>query len=102
MMTSAAEERKAAEKALAVIRSLTPTTQRMDAIIFPLRYAASLATDARRQSFSGEATLNNIRGEAATALNGVCGAMDRKGLTRDLIDRARNAVAAWLSAIKPY
>ncbi len=101
MMTSTADERKAAEKALAVIRSLTPTTQCMDAIIFPLRYAASLATDGIRQGFSSEATLNKIRGEAATALNGVCGAMDRNGLTRDLIDRTKNAVAAWLTAIQP-
>jgi hypothetical protein len=49
MMTNADDERKAAEKALAVIRSLTPTTQHMDAIIFPLRYAARLATDAARE-----------------------------------------------------
>ena len=76
-MTSSDEERKAAEKAQAVIRSLTPTTQRTDAIIFGLRYAASLATDANTKTVSSEAALRNIRGEAATALNGVCGLLDR-------------------------
>jgi len=60
-MTSSDEERKAAEKAQAVIRSLTPTTQRTDAIIFSLRYAASLATDANTKTVSSEVALRNIR-----------------------------------------
>lgn len=94
------EERKAAEKALAVIHSLTPTTPRTDAIIFSLRYAAGLARDASQPGFPRDAALNRLRGEAAMALNGVCALLEKRTLTLEMIDRARNAVAAWLNAIK--
>jgi hypothetical protein len=93
------EERTAAKRAEIVLNSLVPTTPRTDANTFAVRYAAATARDAIK-NMSSEAALDAARGEASTALNGVCGLMDRQALTRDIIDRARRAVAAWLGELE--
>jgi hypothetical protein len=82
-------ELKAAEDAEAILRSLTPSTPPTEAAKHMLRNAANAATRAI-QHFSSQAVLDSARGEAATALNGVCSV-----LTERSIGRARNAVAAW-------
>lgn len=97
---TADDERKAATKARDVLGTLTPTTVRTDALVHSLRMAASAATDASKQNLSSEAALNNIRGEAATALSGAAVLLHVKALTLATIDRAGRAVAAWLSALR--
>jgi len=97
-MTSS-DERKAAEKAQAVLSLLTPSTAGTDEIAFTLRNAARIAATAMQPNFSTEMAHTAARHEAARVLNGVCGMLDRRVLTQDVIDHARNAVAAWLKAL---
>jgi|SRR5665213_142125 len=93
------DERKAAGNAQAILSTLTPATPRTDALVHSLRVAASAATNAGNQNLSSDSALNNARGEAATVLNGVAGLLHRGELTREMIYRARSAVAAWLLAL---
>jgi hypothetical protein len=93
------EEHSIAAKAKAVIDMLAPETPRTDANVHAVRLAAGTASDAIK-NISSEAALDAARGEASTALNGVCRLMDRHALTRDIIDRARRAVAAWLGELE--
>jgi hypothetical protein len=48
--------------------------------------------------------LNDIRGEASTALKGVVASLDTAQdlLTEAMIDRARTAVAKWLAALDAH
>jgi hypothetical protein len=98
------EERSAAEKARIFLDILTPSTARTDEIVHRLRHAAGLADSASNQGFSSERVLNDIRGEASTALKGVVGSLDtaRDLLTEAMIDRARTAVAKWLAALDAH
>jgi hypothetical protein len=96
---SADEERKAATKAQATLSTLSPSTARTEEIAFNLRYASRLATAASAQGFSSDAVLNSLRGDASIALNAVAGSLDARTLTQDMIDKARGAVAPWLSAL---
>jgi hypothetical protein len=91
------DERKALEKAQAVLSTLAPTTARTDAITSPLQEASRLVSVASAQGFSSDAALNNLRGEASIALSGVAGSLGGPNLTQDLIDRAKRAVAALLA-----
>jgi hypothetical protein len=95
------EERSAAEKAQVVLRTLTPSTPRTDEIVHRLRHAAGLADAASNQGFSSERALNDIRGEASTALKGVVGSLDtgQHPLTKAMIDRAKAAVANRLATL---
>jgi hypothetical protein len=95
------EERSAAEKARSVLHTLTPATPRTDEIVHRLRHAAGLADSASNRGFSSETALNDIRGEAGTALKGVVGSLDtgQRPLTEAMIDRATTAVAKWLAAL---
>jgi len=96
------DERKAVERAQATLATLTPTTPRDDAIAFDLRYASRLMADdaARMGGFAGEATLNDLREDAAIKLNSVAVSLDRRTLTQDMIDKAREAVAAVLDQLR--
>jgi hypothetical protein len=98
------EERSAAEKARIFLDILTPSTARTDEIVHRLRHAAGLADSASNQGFSSERVLNDIRGEASTALKGVVGSLDTAQdlLTEAMIDRARTAVAKWLAALDAH
>jgi hypothetical protein len=97
------EERGAAEKAR-IFLILTPSKARTDEIVHRLRHAAGLADSASNQGFSSERVLNDIRGEASTALKGVVGSLDtgQPPLTEAMIDRARIAVAKWLAALDAH
>jgi hypothetical protein len=98
-MTNIDDERNAAEDAKAVLSSLVPSAPHTQVQIDTLRKAATIATKAT-QSFSSQTALNVTRGEAATALNGVCGALATgRPLTHEMISRARNAVEAWLNGL---
>jgi hypothetical protein len=93
------EERSIAAKAKAVIDSLTPSTERTDANVHAVRLAAGTARDATK-NLSGEEGLDNARGEAAIALSGLCGLMDRRATIQDMTDRACKAVAMWLRELE--
>jgi hypothetical protein len=95
------EERKAAENARAILGTLTPSSARTNRIIFVLRYAANLAKTGTLTRLESRRALDGARIEAATALNQVCRLLDRRQLCQDAIDRARNAVVAWLEALIP-
>ncbi len=92
------EERKAAENAKAIL-GLTPSSARTDRIIFVLRYAANLAKTGTLVRLESRHALDGARIEAATALNEVCGLLDRRRLPKEAIDQATNAVVAWLEAL---
>jgi hypothetical protein len=49
------------------------------------------------QGFSSDAVLNDLRSDAATALNAVAGSLDARELTREMIVDARRAVAGLLA-----
>jgi hypothetical protein len=89
------DERQAARKAQAVITSLTPRSQRTDANVFAIRYAAGTARDAVTNQ-PHEGILNDARIEASSVLGGLQGLMEVSAVTPDMIERARKAVAAWL------
>jgi tetrahydromethanopterin S-methyltransferase subunit F len=93
------DERKAVEQARETLSALTPTTARTDAIVQDLRYASGLMARAASKGFSSEMTLNNLRGDASTALNAVTGAFDRRTITKEVIDRARQAIALVLDQL---
>jgi len=93
------EERKALERVLATLSTLTPATARDDAIAFDLRYASRHLAGAQAKSVSREAALNVLRAAALNALSAVAVSLDRRTLTRDRIDMARQAVAAVLDQL---
>lgn len=95
------EERSAAKNKQVILRTLTPSTRRTDEIVHRLRHAAGRADAAIMQGLSSDKALNDIRGEASTALKGVVGSLDagRHPLTEAMIDRAKTAVANWLAAL---
>jgi hypothetical protein len=82
------EERKAAENAQAILRTLTPSRARSDRAIFVLRYAANLAKTRTLARLESRQALDGLRIEAATALNEVCRLLDRGPLPQDAIDQA--------------
>jgi hypothetical protein len=98
---SIAYEHTAAKEAEAVLNSLAISTPRSDAKIETMRGAADIATKAI-ENFSSQEALDVARAEAATALRGVSGLFDGGKLTQDMIDRAKGAVTAWLSALADY
>jgi hypothetical protein len=93
------DERKAAENVQALLGTLTPSLARTDRVIFALRNAANLAKTATLARLERRQALDSVRIDAATALNAVCGLLERGRLTQDAIDQAANAVAAWLEAL---
>ena len=98
MLTSTDDERKAAEEAKAVLRSLVPSSPRSEAKLSIVRNAANVATNAI-QKFSGEKDLNVARFDALMALEGVCGLLGKRFLVQGVIDRAQRAVEAWVNAL---
>jgi len=94
------EERNALERARATLDALTPTTPRDDAITFDLRYASRHLAGAQAKSVSREAALNVLRAAALNALSAVAVSLDRRTLTQDRIDMARQAVAAVLDQLR--
>jgi hypothetical protein len=93
------DERKAVEQARETLSTLTPTTARTDAIVQDLRYASGLMARAASKGSSSEMALNDLRGDASTALNAVTSALDRRTLTKEVIDKARQAIALVLDQL---
>src|SRR5262245_7953392 len=93
------EERKAAENAKAIIGTLTLSSAPTDRTIFVLRHAANLAKTGTLKRLERRQALDHARIEAASALNAVCRLLDRRHLAQDAIDRATNAIVAWLEAL---
>jgi thiamine monophosphate synthase len=69
------------------------------ALIFVLRHAANLGATATLIRIESKKTLDVLRDEAAESLNAVCGLLEIRLLTQDVIDQASQAVGAWLSAL---
>ena len=63
------------------------------------REAASLATEGS-VDVSSEVMVNYTR--AATALRAVCLQLDQRALTQEMLDRAKQAVEAWVSELQRY
>ena len=93
------EERKAAENAKALLGTLTLSSARTDRTIFVLRYAANLAKKGTLARLESRHTLDDVRIEAATALNDVCRLLDRGHTPQDVVDQATKAIVAWLEAL---
>jgi hypothetical protein len=90
------DERKAIEQVQAALGTLTPATARDDATAFDLRYAARFMTEAMANRYSGERHLNALRASGSNALSAVAVSLDRRTLTQNMIETARQAVAALL------
>ena len=93
------DERKAAEKAKALLIGLTPAGARTDRIISVLRTAAKMAATASLTRLERKKALDELRSDAAKSLNTVCGLLDRGCLTREALDEASRAIASWLNAL---
>jgi hypothetical protein len=93
------DERKALEKARAVLGALTPATARNDEIEFTLRYAYRVVTEAVGQGFAGDVALNDLRSDVVGSLHVVTGSLVARTLMQDRIEYARNSIAALLAAL---
>jgi hypothetical protein len=89
------DERQVARAAQAVITSLTPQMQRTERYVVAVRFAAVTAGAAVKNR-PNEGALDDARTEAATVLGGLHGLMELNAVPPDMIERARNAVTAWL------
>ncbi len=94
------DERKALERAQVALSTLAPATPRDDALAFDLRYAVRHLAGAQAKSVSSEAALNVLRAAALNALSAVSVSLDRRTLTRGMIEAARKAVAAVLEQLQ--
>jgi len=90
------DERKAVERAQAVLGTLTSVTPRDNAIAFDLRYASRLMIEAMAKGVASEKALNVLRARASNALSAVVVSLDRRTLTPDMIETARQDIAAVL------
>jgi hypothetical protein len=84
-MTSVEDESRSGMDALKILRLLTPSTPRNEAEINTLRGTYQVARAARTPNFSSQETLDNVRVEAAIALEGVAGNWDGECLTQERI-----------------
>ncbi len=94
------DERKAVERAQPTLSTLTPATPRDDAIAFDLRYASRLMTEAMAKGGAGEEAINRLRADALNALDAVAISLDRRTLTQEMIETARQSVAAVLDQLQ--
>jgi hypothetical protein len=91
------DERRAAEKAQEILSSLTPTTPHSDQILIALGHAAGIATEGS-MNVPSEAMVNYVR--AATALRAVFLQLEQKKVNQGMIERAKQAVEAWLKELQ--
>ena len=95
------DEYRVALKAHEVLSTLKTSTPRAEKTLNDLRHAARYAADSTK-GFSSQAALDNLRGEAATALNGVAGSLAKGELSQAMIDRAKAAVLhGWRRSLQP-
>ena len=91
------DERGAAKKAQEILSSLTPTTPHSDQMLIALGNAAAIATEGS-MNVPSEAMVNYVR--AATALRAVFLQLEQKKLSQGMIDRAKQAVEAWVNELQ--
>jgi hypothetical protein len=89
------EELKAGKEAQAVVNSLVPSTPCTEAQKAILRGASHVATIAMQPNLSSQMAVNEMRHDAAMALNVLCGAP----LTQSTIEGGKRAVEAWLGGL---
>jgi hypothetical protein len=92
---SYSDQDAAATRAFRVISSLTPTTLGDEASLAILRCANRVAADIRQRR-STEMALNNARDNVVLALSPLCALMGHGYVTQEKINRAKDAVSAWL------
>lgn len=92
---SYSDQDAAATRAFRVISSLTPTTLGDEASLAILRCANRVAADIRQRR-SSEMALNKARDNVVLALSPLCALMGHGYVTQERINRARDAVSAWL------
>jgi hypothetical protein len=92
---SYSDQDAAATRAFRVISSLTPTTLSDEASLAILRCANRVAADIRQRR-SSEMALNNARDNVVLALSPLCALMGHGCVTQEKINRAKDAVSAWL------
>ncbi len=95
---SYSDQHAAATRAFRVISSLTPATPGDEASLAILRCANQVATDITQRR-SSEMALNNARDNVGIALSPLCALMAHGHVTQEKINRARDAVGAWLREI---
>ena len=91
------DERGAAKKAQEILSSLTPTTPHSDQILIALGNAAAIATEGS-MNVPSEAMVSYVR--AATALRAIFLQLEQKKLSQGMIDRAKQAVEAWVNELQ--
>jgi hypothetical protein len=92
---SYSDQHAAATRAFRVISSLTPTTLGDEAGLAILRCANRVAADIRQRR-SSEMALNYARDNVGLALGPLCALMGHGHATQEKINRAKDAVSAWL------
>jgi hypothetical protein len=80
------DERNAAQKARAVLASLTADAPRRDFDVFAIKRAAGVASDPGKTY-------------AAPVLNALRVQMDERAITRAAIDQARSVIERWISEL---
>jgi hypothetical protein len=95
---SAQDERKAVTQAYAILLSLGGGATPRSGMAVTLRDAARQITTAMARTTSGEAALNDVRDDAATALSAVTELLETQTLTQEAIGGAERAVVALLHA----
>ncbi len=97
---STEHERELVTNAQAALNTLTSSGERNGEVISALREATRLVTTAMARSFSGDAALNALRGDAANALSAEAGSLDAGAPTAETIAAAKSAIADLLAALK--
>ncbi len=92
----AEDERKSVRQAHAILRTLAAGSKADGDTIAVLREATRQITTAMARAVSGEAALNGIRADAATALSAVTGSLNARPLTAETIGGAERALATLL------
>jgi hypothetical protein len=93
---NAQDERQAVNQAHAILHALATGTAPDGEIISALREATRQLTTAMARATSGEAVLNAMRADAATALSAVSASSETGTLTEETIGSGERAVVALL------
>ena len=94
---AAIDERRAAEDAREILSSLTPSTPRTTRIIFHVAPRREGRDGRLCECFARSDGELCARGNGARA---VCLQLDQRALTQEMLDRAKQAVEAWLNGLQ--
>jgi hypothetical protein len=95
---SAQDERKAVTQAYAILLTLAGGAASNSDMTVTLRDTTRQITTAMARTTSGEAALNDVRDDTATALSAVTALLETQTLTQEAIGGAERAVVALLHA----